>query len=150
MALMTISQVAREVGLRPSAIRYYERIGLLPPPPRQGGQRRYDPAVLHRLALIQGARSSGFTLDEVRELITGFADGTPAGQRWRALAGKKLAELDAMSRRIEAMREMVRRLETRCGCTAVDDCGRAMYEASKGRVRARSAPRPRGRSSRAD
>ncbi len=84
MPQLSISEVAREVGLRPSAIRYYEQIGILPPIQRTSGQRRYDTTYLHLLAVIQGARSTGFTLDEIRELFFGFADGSRAPARWRS------------------------------------------------------------------
>src|SRR5262252_4201275 len=78
MPQLTISQVARQIRLRPSAIRYYERIGLLPPAQRLGGQRRFDPRVLYRLAIIQRARQLGFTLTEIRQLFFGFRDVTRA------------------------------------------------------------------------
>jgi MerR family transcriptional regulator, redox-sensitive transcriptional activator SoxR len=94
MAQLTISQVARQIRLRPSAIRYYERIGLLPPAERLSGQRRYDPTVLYRLAIIQRARQLGFTLSEIRHLFFGFRDITRASERWRTLSQRKLAELD--------------------------------------------------------
>jgi len=74
MAQLTISQVAQEIRLRPSAIRYYENIGLLPQAERLSGQRRYDPTVLYRLAIIQRARQLGFTLSEIRHLFFGFRD----------------------------------------------------------------------------
>ena len=66
MPELTISEVARQVGLQASAIRYYERIGLLPRAPRISGQRRYDTTALYRLAIIQRARQLGFTLTEIR------------------------------------------------------------------------------------
>ena len=69
MAQLTISQVAQEIRLRPSAIRNYEEIGLLPRAERLSGQRRYDPTVLYRLAIIQRARQLGFTLSEIRHLF---------------------------------------------------------------------------------
>jgi MerR family transcriptional regulator, redox-sensitive transcriptional activator SoxR len=52
MAQLAISEVAQQVGLQASAIRYYEQIGLLPPAQRMSGQRRYDTTVLYRLAII--------------------------------------------------------------------------------------------------
>ena len=78
MSPLTISQVARQIRLRPSAIRYYEQIGLLPPAQRISGQRRYDQRVLYRLAIIQRARRLGFTLAEIRYLFFGFRDATRA------------------------------------------------------------------------
>lgn len=86
MAQLTISQVARQVRLRPSAIRYYERIGLLPRAERLSGQRRYDSTVLYRLAIIQRARQLGFTLTEIRYLFFGFRDIARPSERWRTLS----------------------------------------------------------------
>src|SRR5437867_10093647 len=82
---LTISEVARQVGLQASAIRYYERIGLLPRAPRMSGQRRYDTTALYRLAIIQRARQLGFTLSEIRHLFFGFRDITRPSERWRTL-----------------------------------------------------------------
>ncbi|MDP9469962.1 MAG: lyase family protein, partial [Chloroflexota bacterium] len=95
MARLTIGEVARQAGICPSAIRYYEEIGLLPRPERVGGQRRYDTDVLTRLALVQMAQEAGFTIEEVRRLVAGFLEGTPASKRWRELAHRKLPEVDA-------------------------------------------------------
>ncbi len=67
MAQLTISEVARTFGLRPSAIRYYEQVGILPEALRTSGQRRYDGSVLRRLAVIQRAQQTGFTLDEIKD-----------------------------------------------------------------------------------
>ena len=64
-----ISQVAREAGLRPSAIRYYEQVRILPTPPRVSGQRRYDRSVLYRLAVVRRAQDMGFSLEEIRTLF---------------------------------------------------------------------------------
>ena len=85
MPLLTISEVARQVGLQPSAIRYYEQIGILFPAQRISGQRRYDTTVLYRLAVIQRAQLTGFTLDEVQQLFFGFGDVTRASERWQRL-----------------------------------------------------------------
>ena len=68
MSRLTISEVARQVGLKSSAIRYYEQLGILPPAERVSGQRRYDRTVLYRLAVVQRARQAGFSLDEIRTL----------------------------------------------------------------------------------
>src|SRR5258708_12956764 len=87
---LSISEVARQVGLKASAIRYYERIGLLPRAPRISGQRRYDTAALYRLAIIQRARQLGFTLTEIRHLFFGFRNITRASERWRTLSQRKL------------------------------------------------------------
>jgi MerR family transcriptional regulator, redox-sensitive transcriptional activator SoxR len=128
MARLTISEVAKQVRLRPSAIRYYERIGLLPPAQRVSGQRRYDSAVLYRLATIQRARQLGFTLTEIRQLFFGFRDVTRASERWRTLSGRKLAELDDVMHGIKAVRGLLKRLMTRCRCDTLDQCGKGIFE----------------------
>jgi MerR family redox-sensitive transcriptional activator SoxR len=143
MAQLTISQVARQVRLRPSAIRYYERIGLLPRAERLSGQRRYDPAVLYRLAIIQRARQLGFTLTEIRHLFFGFRDLTRASERWRTLSQRKLAELDHLMDGIKAVRGVLKRLMTKCRCDTLDQCGKAMFQNMNKDVVARPLPASR-------
>lgn len=126
---MQISEVAKQAGVRASAIRYYEQIGILQPPVRQGGQRRYDRSVLYRLALIQRARQTGFTLEEVRKLFFGFAQRTPISARWQKLAQKKIEELDAAMEQIKNMQELLLQIQ-KCQCEAVEQCGKAMFERS--------------------
>lgn len=128
MAQLTISEVARQIRLRPSAIRYYERIGLLPPAPRLRGQRRYDPTVLYRLAIIQRACQLGFTLSEIRHLFGGFRDLTRPSERWRTLSRRKLEELDHLMDGIRAVRGVLRKLMTKCQCATLDQCGKAMFQ----------------------
>jgi MerR family transcriptional regulator, redox-sensitive transcriptional activator SoxR len=120
MAHFTISDVARQVGLRPSAIRYYEKLGILAPPSRVGGQRRYSMAAVHQLAVLRRAQEAGFTLDEVRELFFGLG-GMSA--RWKKVADRKIAELDARIQQIQTMKDLLHRLRTRCHCETVEQCG---------------------------
>jgi MerR family redox-sensitive transcriptional activator SoxR len=127
MAGMTISQVARRVGLRASAVRYYERIGLLPRAERVSGQRRFDEAVLYRLAIIQGARQLGFTLDEIRQLFFGFGKITPASQRWQSLSRRKLEELDRLMEGIKVLRRLLKKLMKNCHCATLDQCGKEIF-----------------------
>src|SRR5215467_6849887 len=127
MAQLTISQVARQIRLRPSAIRYYERIGLLPPTERLSGQRRYGPAVLYRLAIIQRARQLGFTLTEIRHLFFGFRDNARPSERWRALSQEKLRELDQLMDAIKAVRGVLKKLMERCRCETLDQCGMRIF-----------------------
>ena len=114
MPELTISEVARQVGLQASAIRYYERIGLLPRAPRMSGQRRYGTRALYRLAIIQRARQVVFTLTEIRHLFCGFRDITRASERLRTLSEGKLAELDDLMDGIKALRGVLRNLMTKC------------------------------------
>ena len=127
MPHMQISEVARQAGVRASTIRYYEQIRVLEAPARQSGQRRYDRSVLYRLALIQRARQTGFTLEEIRKLFFGFAPGTPISARWRKLSEKKLEELEALMEQIKAMQKLLLQIQN-CKCEAVEQCGKAMFE----------------------
>jgi MerR family redox-sensitive transcriptional activator SoxR len=138
MAQLTISQVARQIRLRPSAIRYYERINLLPPAERVSGQRRYDPTVLYRLAIIQRARQLGFTLSEIRHLFFGFRDITRPSERWRTLSQRKLAELDHLMDGITAVRGVLNELMTKCRCDTLDQCGKGIFQSMNRDVVARS------------
>ena len=127
MPLLTISEVARQVGLQPSAIRYYEQIGILPPAQRISGQRRYDTTVLYRLAVIQRAQLTGFTLDEVQQLFFGFGDVTRASERWQRLSKRKLAELDGLMDGIKTMRGLLKKMMRNCRCDTMEQCGKGIF-----------------------
>jgi MerR family transcriptional regulator, redox-sensitive transcriptional activator SoxR len=127
MNRLTISQVARQVQLRSSAIRYYERIGLLPVAERINGQRRYDRAVLYRLALIRSARELGFTLTEIQRLFFGFRRNSRPSERWRTLSAKKLVELDHLMNDIKTVRSVIRGLMTKCRCDTLEQCGKGIF-----------------------
>jgi MerR family redox-sensitive transcriptional activator SoxR len=117
---MTIGDVAKRSGLRASAIRYYEKVGLLPKPARSGGQRRYDSRILARLAVLERTKNCGFTLDEARQL---FNDQGQPSERWQRVARKKIVELDALMERTRRMKELIVR---RCQCADLDECGRKL------------------------
>lgn len=119
--VMTIGQVARESGLRASAIRFYERAGVLPKPCRMGGRRQYDSSILERLAVVDRAKTCGFSLAEIRRLFYGFREGAPPSERWQALARRKIVELDEMARKISATKELLQRS---CSCKDFGECGR--------------------------
>ncbi|MGH2535441.1 MAG: MerR family transcriptional regulator [Thermomicrobiales bacterium] len=121
MERLTIGEVAERAGLRPSAIRYYESAGLVPAPGRVHGQRRYDTGVLDRLAVIRLAQQAGFTVAEIRQMLTGFDPATPFSVRWRALAERKLTELDGLIARAEAMKGMLE-AGLQCGCLSWESC----------------------------
>jgi MerR family redox-sensitive transcriptional activator SoxR len=138
MPQLTISEVARQVGLQASAIRYYEQIGILLPAQRISGQRRYDATVLYRLAVIQRARQTGFTLDEIRELFFGFRDAAPASQRWQKLSRRKLAELEELMKQIKTMRQLLQSMMECCRCDTLDQCGRGILRKGLAPVTAKS------------
>lgn len=118
---MSIGEVAQRVELRASSIRYYESIGVLPEPERVAGQRRYGPEVLRLLATVRGAQRAGLSLTEIRELLDASRTSTPIGEPLRALALRKLPEVDAL---IEHSLTIKRWLQaaTTCECLTLDDC----------------------------
>ena len=120
--MLSIGEVARRTGLRASALRYYEEAGLISPAARVGGRRHYEPSVLDRLGVIACAQEAGFTIAEVRELLAG--EGEPP-ERWRALAERKLREVDGIIERALAMRRMLEEC-IRCDCVALDQCAKVL------------------------
>jgi MerR family transcriptional regulator, redox-sensitive transcriptional activator SoxR len=119
--LLSIGVVARLTGRQPSAIRYYEEIGLLPAPLRVSGRRMYEPEVVRTLAVIETAQRAGLTLDEIGTLLeTKAEDGESIG-RLRAIARRKLPEVTALIQRTELVREWLACAE-RCECPSLDDC----------------------------
>jgi MerR family redox-sensitive transcriptional activator SoxR len=117
MEELTISEVARQAGIRPSAIRYYESINVLPLPNRVSGRRRYDAAILDRLAFIQVAQKLGFTLTEIQLLFHQQARETSLSENWQALARQKLAEVETV---IEHARNVKKLLVRGLGCDCSD------------------------------
>ena len=118
---MTIGEVARRAGIRPSALRYYESAGVLPEPERENGRRRYGPEVLELLAVVRVAQQAGFTIAEIRTLLHGFTAETPPSERWRELASEKLPEVEALIRRSLGMKRLLER-GLRCDCLRLEDC----------------------------
>ena len=124
---MTIGEVARRAGLQASAIRYYEKIGLLPKTQRVGGQRRYETRVLNYLEIINMAKRAGFRMDEIKHLFHGFGKGTPASRRWQLLAQRKIAEIDDLIVRAKKMKRLLEKAD-RCKCFDLQDCGEAFQK----------------------
>ena len=122
---LAIGEVARRAGIRPSALRYYESISLLPEPRRVGGRRRYDESTVQMLKVIQLAQQAGFSVAEIQTLLHGFEPDTPPAARWQPLAQQKLRELDALIERAHHMKHI---LETglNCGCLRLEDCAIAL------------------------
>lgn len=86
---LTIGELAQRAGVATSALRYWEQLGLLPPPARVTGQRRYPPSAVDLVGVILLLRDVGFTLNEIKALIA-----SPSGDSWRELHKRRLAELD--------------------------------------------------------
>ena len=128
MEELTISEVARRAGLRPSAIRYYESIGLLPAPRRESGRRRYDASLLQQLAVIQLAQGAGFSVAEIKRLFYDFEADTPASERWQALATQKLDEVEALIARAQEMKRLLEECLLKCRCLSLEECARLINE----------------------
>ena len=118
-ASLSIGEVARQSGLRPSTIRYYESIGLVPEPERRSGQRRFEASVLGRLALIRAAQGTGFTLNELGVLFDGFPKHTTASERWQTLAVVKLPEIQDLIDRAQKMKGWLE-LFAHCECSDLE------------------------------
>jgi MerR family transcriptional regulator, redox-sensitive transcriptional activator SoxR len=131
MKALTIGQVGRMTGLAPSAIRYYEKAGLMPKPTRLGGQRRYGSESVGRLRIVQLARDAGFTIAETRTFLSGFSATVRPAVRWRALAEKKLAEIDASIKRFAQMREVLQ-TSFRCKCPSIEVCDQVVAACKRG------------------
>jgi MerR family transcriptional regulator, redox-sensitive transcriptional activator SoxR len=118
---LTIGQLAQRVGIATSAIRFYERTGVLPQPDRVSGQRRYGPEAVRRLQVLEVAKRAGFSLTEAKLLLQSADAGTPAFEAVRRLAERKLPDIEALIARAEQMREWMR-AATDCTCTTLDVC----------------------------
>ena len=122
---MKIGELARRAGLNASAIRYYEKLGLLIPPHRASGQRRYPPDVLDRVLLIRFAGEMGFSLVEIKLFLGGLRNNSPVGPRWRKLAARKLVELEDSIARSLRLKTLLQGL-LRCRCASLNQCVTAL------------------------
>jgi MerR family transcriptional regulator, redox-sensitive transcriptional activator SoxR len=121
MPLVNIGVIAGQAHVATSTIRYYGRIGLLPPPRRVSGKRQYDSSVLKQLRVIQSAQQAGLTLTEIRLLLHGFPANTPPAVRWQTLAGEKLVELEQQMIHLQAMKAMLEQT-LHCQCATLEEC----------------------------
>jgi MerR family transcriptional regulator, redox-sensitive transcriptional activator SoxR len=127
-AALSIGEVAKRAGINASAIRFYERRGLLPEPDRIGGQRRYTAAALRRLEIIFAAKRGGLTLEEIGVLLASN-EGGPALERLRALATAKLPQADAQIAQARAKRDWLAAAGS-CDCETLEAC--ALFAAEPG------------------
>ncbi len=122
---MTIGQLAALSNLKPSAIRFYEKAGLLPAPMRKNGRRIYSSEAADRLFLVCFAKDTGFSLPEIKLLLHGFPQTMPAGDRWRKLATAKIQQLEASIAKARAMEQMLRSI-MKCRCATMEQCARGL------------------------
>ena len=135
---MTIGEVAKGAGIATSAIRFYEKAGLLKPPLRVNGRRIYSEGAAHQLVIIRFAKANGFTLPEIRLLFRGFPESTPASVRWKKMARGKIAELEASIVKAKAMKEILESLAAHCHCRTLEQCARGLARHLNSGSRARS------------
>ncbi len=119
-ATLTIGEVAAAVGVNASAVRYYERRGVMPLPERASGQRRYGPDAIARLRTIRVAQQVGLSLAEITQLLAGARDGKSV-EVLRQLAERKLPDVEALIKRAQAMKEWLE-LAADCRCASLDVC----------------------------
>lgn len=121
MPYLLIGDVAQRAGVAPSAIRYYESAGILPPAERVNGRRRYGPDVLHQLHAIGVAKQAGFTMAEIRTLFNAGENGDTPSAVWRRFAEQKLHEVELLIQRAQTMQALLEE-GLRCGCLRLDEC----------------------------
>ena len=121
--LLTIGEVADRSGFPQSALRFYEREGLVRTTRTSGGQRRYERSVLRRLAFIRAARTIGVGLEEVREGLDRLPDGrTPTTADWTRLSRSWRGRLDEQINALVALRDGLDSC-IGCGCLSLKRCG---------------------------
>lgn len=116
--MLSIGELARETGMASSALRYYDRIGLLPADAKTGTGRRYGPKARRRLEVIRSCREAGFTLGEIRALMEGRDDFPEFARQKRAALAERIREL-------EQARDLLDEALA-CGCTDILACADAL------------------------
>ena len=118
--LLTVGEVADRSGFAASALRYYERVGLIDATRTSGGQRRYRRSVLRRLAFVRAARNIGLSLDEVAAALATLPDGrTPTKADWARLSRGWRSRLDEQIDGLVALRDG---LDSCIGCLSLRRC----------------------------
>jgi len=120
---MNIGALARETGIAAKTIRYYESVGLIAAPPRSGGNYRvYDDRDLATLRFVQRARSLGFSVREVGDLVALWQNRQRASADVRSLARAHLGEIERKLKELESMRATLDHLIKRCHGNTRPDC----------------------------
>lgn len=123
--LLAIGEVARRSGLAPSAVRYYEQLGLITSSRTTGDRRRYRRSVLRRIAVIRSAQHVGLGLDDVRRALAGIpVDAAPTRRQWARISAGWRPLLEARIRDLEALRDHLDSC-IGCGCLSLRQC--ALY-----------------------
>lgn len=122
---LTIGEVSRRSGIAPSALRYYESLGLIASTRSSGDRRRYRRAVLRRLAVVRAAQHVGLSLNEVRTAFAGVAvEAAPTRRQWTRMSATWRTRLDARIADLEQVRDNLASC-VGCGCLSMRQC--ALY-----------------------
>ena len=120
---LTIGELARRAGVAPSALRYYEQLGLISSERTAGGQRRYNRATLRRVAFVRAAQQVGLSLDEARAALSRLPEGrTPTKADWNRVSGTWISRIDERIAELERLRERLNSC-VGCGCLSLRTCG---------------------------
>lgn len=120
---MNIGTASQASGVSQRMIRHYEKIGLIPPPPRRdSGYRDYGDADVHRLRFIANARDLGFPIEEIRDLLGLWSNAQRASAEVKALAVARAEELGRKAEVLQALRRTLLELADRCQGDARPDC----------------------------
>jgi MerR family transcriptional regulator, redox-sensitive transcriptional activator SoxR len=161
---LTIGELSVRSGVAPSALRFYEQQGLIAARRTSGNQRRYDRAVLRRIALVQAGRAAGIPLTRIRAALDSLpSNRTPTRRDWERLSKSWRADIDTRIAMLQALRG---RLDTciGCGCLSIDRCsllnpddeaaergpGAHYLQSDSARARPRRSTRAGARATRAD
>ncbi|AXJ97296.1 MULTISPECIES: Cu(I)-responsive transcriptional regulator [Bacteria] len=119
---MNIGAASDASGVSQRMIRHYEKIGLVPAPPRRGNYRDYADADVHRLRFIANARDLGFPIEEIRTLLGLWSDRDRSSAEVKTLAEARAAELGRKVRVLDAMRRSLTGLAQACHGDDRPDC----------------------------
>jgi MerR family copper efflux transcriptional regulator len=124
MKPLTIGHLAKEAGVNLETVRYYERRGLLPRPPRSASGYRLFPAdAARRLKFIRRAQELGFSLTEIRELSSLRVSRSTTSGDIRARAEAKIADIEAKIKSLDSIKKTLRKLTRVCdGCAPLAEC----------------------------
>jgi MerR family redox-sensitive transcriptional activator SoxR len=120
---LSIGELSERSGVSQSALRFYERQGLIAARRTDGNQRRYPGVTLRRVALVQAGKAAGIPLERIRQALATLPDGRqPTKRDWERLSGSWRRELDERIATLESIRT---RLTTciGCGCLSLKTCG---------------------------
>ena len=115
---ITIGQLSERSGVPITTLRYYEKRGLIDPPRRVGGQRRFGPQVEMRLMVIKFCQSAGLTLDEILRVLN---DRSPTREATREIAERRITAIDQQIVELQVAKLMMRSA-TKCRCRSVENC----------------------------